>query len=310
MILSPTNLTRDPAVITFGGEKFTSVGDIVVSPVIERFAINSSIYGMIDNTRMVNRKFTITFTPVGQFEALDVLFDALSKTVGESLIGATSTPLVINTQGGKKWTFINAAVTKMPTINLGTKRTLFGPVEITAILGIGLTSAAQASYYTVGDESFPADAGFDPTLIYTQAYAAEFAASGTLAAMYAREGWTITPTVKVLEEVVDGVGTIDLKVADATVMARGMPAGPAASELWALMHLGTELGASRHASARALNFSATGVYIRLEKALLQDGPVNFGQGNQVGEFTWEATRQFSGGVMTDLLTIGSANPDL
>lgn len=307
MILSPITLLREPGLITFKDSSFTSQGDIVVTPVIDRFAVQSSLRGTIDKTRRIDTMFTITFTPVGQFENLAVLLDGLSKAPGASLIGSASTPFVINTLGGTKWTFKNAAITKPPPFFLSAKRTMFGQVQLTAILGQGLDSNTQASYFTVGSESYPGDTGFDPSKIYTRPYSAAYADSGNLAAFAARDGWTITPEIMTQLEGADGVGTIDIKVTDSMVKASCAPVGPTAEELWGLMGLGAEMGASR--TGRALNITSTGVYVRLYNALLQDGPLNFGQSQQIGTMTWEAKREWVGGVMQPLLYVGAAEPE-
>jgi hypothetical protein len=305
-----TTVLRAPARLTYGGGTFQAKGDIVITPVIPRSSISTAMHGMLDSSRATDRMFRITFTPAGTFDNLSVLFAALTANLGTSLIGDTDKPLVINTRVGTlKLTFVNVAITKLPTLTLSTSETIFGEVECMAIIGKNLSPHLSSSYYVATTEAYPGDTGFDPDNILTLAYQTAWGGIAPWDSFETRGGWVITPNITVEPETANALGTFDYKLTDVEVTAVAQPLGVTHTDVLGKMGLSGHLGKSRLPDGDNLNISATGVYIRVNNALIDSGPTTFGTSPLVGEVTWKATRTFTDGVPDPLLIVATEDPD-
>lgn len=313
----PETLVSEPGKITYRGATFYSKGNIDVVYEPEFFTVDSSNFGVVDDSRKVDGVYRITFTPVGEFESTAVLlqsFLADGPLIGQSILGGADKPCVITTRSDNVWTFKNAGVTKSSPILLGVRQTLWGQVEITAIIKRGGDPALRASYYTLANTpgAYASDAAFDPTTIYTDAYVANYSASegDGLESFYSQDGWVITPNLSVSRRPADGFGTVDLQLDSISVSATCKPAGVVLDDLLALAHPDIAMGVSRLSEGRNLNIYSSNVYLRMYGATLRQGAGMFGRGLQNGSFTWSALRSVSSSEVLPLLYLGSANPDV
>lgn len=79
---NPALRIAGPAVITYKGATFASKGDIALNPSNETFDLEASPYGIIDS-RSSGKPVTLTFTPVGVWSALSVLWPAALQIIGQ-----------------------------------------------------------------------------------------------------------------------------------------------------------------------------------------------------------------------------------
>ena len=119
-------------------------GEIRASIEQEVVAVASGMYGRVTGVQggVVGK---ITLTPFDNWGALGLLFPPwLGVSVGASVgtlaigarpHGATDAACCIWTPDGRLYTFPRAAVTRHPDLHLGISSALFGPVEITALVG-------------------------------------------------------------------------------------------------------------------------------------------------------------------------------
>jgi hypothetical protein len=71
-----------PALVTYRGQTFYSQGDITLDPSIETFPIMVDRYQQVDE-RVKNQPIKLSFTPAGEWEALNVLFPYASTVLGD-----------------------------------------------------------------------------------------------------------------------------------------------------------------------------------------------------------------------------------
>lgn len=311
MSIDRASIIRGPAIVTFGGETFYSKGDITYGPTVGTFDVETDRFGVVD-TRHSDRRFEISFEPIGEWEALSVLFPYATTAYGASVYGASDSALVIHTLAGTKYTFHNAAVTSMPGIRAGVSQTLLGEVTFTALLKNSTDPTNAAAYYTVASEAYPGDTGFDACAIKTLAYASAWGITSPWDDFATEGGWEIGFDLSLRDEQVDGLGTVDMTFQNLKVNASCIPIGPTPEQVLTAMDLqgsGNALGSCRVTTGDDLNISATGVYVRLYNANLDDA--DLGQGTErkaVGQCSWLARRTVTAGSADPLFYVGTAAP--
>jgi hypothetical protein len=312
MTIDRTLVIREPALVVHNSVNFFSKGTITIQPMIQRFGIVTALHGTIDTTRMADIMFSIKFTPAGEWESLSTLFPHGALAMGTSIFNAgTDVPLYLITRSGLKILFHNVSITKMPPIRMSVKETLLGEVEFTALLKDETDSTDAAAYYTITTgETYPGDAAFAAANIKTLAYASAWGGSSPWSSFNTADGWTIEPEMTLEPVVCDGLGTVDMRLADLRVTAKATPLGPTLAQVLTKLHQTSGLGASLLGNAANLNISASGVYVRVYAALLADA----GRGafaaseNMVGECTWMGTRTITSGALDPLFYVGTASP--
>lgn len=163
-----STIIRGPAIVVLGGVTFRTKGDVVFTPEAKTFDVESSEMGVIDQ-RADQRMATVKFTPVGVLGASVVaaLWPHLAKLPGESLLGGEDTECTVQpVSGGIGVRFANAAVSKMPAIDISATKTVIGEVEIRGILKNNSAWAAD-SHWELATLAAPSLGTLDPATIPT-----------------------------------------------------------------------------------------------------------------------------------------------
>lgn len=227
------SIIRGPAIVTFNGQAYYTQGDIKVTRERTTFDIIPDFFGKIE-TRMAAMKVKLTFTPVGELGTDASLEDEIEKywphgpiTHGVTLIpwgyggSICNGPVTITTNRTAGVdpdpiiTYEKAAITKPPTLYLSTKKTFWGPMEITAIGNIAATSGLLDEAYIKTQETPAefADVSFNPDRVLTEVYSAAIGVrGGAYAAVGCRDGFEIEPQLEVDEVQDDNVGIADLRL--------------------------------------------------------------------------------------------------
>lgn len=218
-------------------------------------------------------------------------------------------PLVIHTFAGVKLTLHNAAVVEMPSILLGSTKTLIGQVTFEGFLRGGFDWATAASRYTIAAEALT-DETFDPADIITQPYTAVWGSSAPWSSFVTKDGFEISFNLGLEPVFTDAQGIVSRRLASLDCTCRATPLGITESQLLTKLLL-QDSGAirGRSLSGDNLNLSATGVYVRLYGAALMNGPQQFSaRADRIGQLEWKATRTFTGGAPNALFLVGTAAP--
>jgi hypothetical protein len=310
MTINRTSIISGPALISFGGQKFWSKGDVVMRVINSRFNIETAHFGKVDE-RQIDRRVEISFEPSGRFDAAlaAVLLPYGSTIVGASIFTGTDVPLTINGRDGRQIVVHAAAVTSMPSIRLAVDQTIWGSVTFTGICKNNTAASAAAAYYTESAVTYPGDADFDVADILTAPPVATWGASAPWSSFLSESGWTIDFDLQLAEQKVDGIGTVDMKFQSLAVTAKAIPVGPTAAELLTKLAPAVALGTSV-ASASDLVIGANGTgnaEVTLTNAALVDGGLAFGaQSKRLSECTWIATRTITAGVPDALFVVDAA----
>jgi len=308
MPVNVTNIIAGPALVKFDGATFYSKGDIKLTAEHETFDIEVDRFRKVDE-RAKNEMLKISFTPAGEWESLAVLFPYAGTLLGSTITEDPNLPLEIHTFAGKKLTFHNAAVTKMPNIKGSAIETLLGEVEFEAFLKNNTAWSAANSRFTIADAAL-VDATFDPAAILTQAYTVGWGAVSPWDAMSTKKGVDIDFNLALEPIETDADGIVSRRLSGLEVSVKAQPMGISEADMLnKLLFQGAGAVRGRSLSGDDLNVSATGVYIRVYGAALKGGPQSFSsKEDRIGELEWLATRTFAAGVPNPLFFVGTAAP--
>lgn len=305
MPLTRSSIVRGPAVVTFNGATLYSKGDISLELGVETFEVATALHGKVDE-RVVTRVARVRFTPDGQYESLGVVWPYGAMNLGDSVFGATDLPLVIKTKDGKTLTFAAAAVTRMPSLNLGATKTILGDIEFTCLGADNTAWTAANSLVTTATAAF-SDTTFDPASIVTQPYTGVWGVSAPWSSIATFDGWTVDFDLQMAPVTTDAEGIVDMTFQSLAVTAKCRPVGVTEANVIAALKLqdtGNARGRSLQTGSNDLVISNTGVTVTVKSAQLKAGPLLFGSGTpRVGELTWVATRKFTAGAASPLFTV-------
>jgi hypothetical protein len=315
MAFDRTTLIQEPGLVTFGSAYFYSVGPITVDLVEERNPIPSDAFGDLEQ-RVIDRRVEIKFTPIGELEALSVLFPHGSKTLGASLFPSSDAACVIDTPSGKRLTVHNAAITSQPTLICGHDKTLFGEVTITGLIRKDYEPNDAAAYFTYATgQTYPGDANISLAAIKTLGYKAAWGASSPWDEFFSQAGFTLTTDISTEAVMVDGHGTVDMRVSNLVATVAATPVGISVSDIItkrAFQGSGNQLGQSRVSGDDLIITNALGslsLHVQLYGAMILDTPLRFSNqqiGN--GEVVWQGTREFATGTPVALYYVGTSAP--
>jgi len=220
-------------------------------------------------------------------------------------------PLTIWTFAGVKLVLFNAAITKMPALNLSATKTIIGNVEFEAFLRNGVDWSNATARWQITNAALT-DTTFDPANILTQPYTAAWGVTAPWSSFQTREGWVVDFNLALEAVMTDALGTVSRRLQGIDVTAKATPAGIDESQLLAALLL-QDVGAKRGRSLSGANLLLSGAnanaYVQLYGAALKAAVQNFSAGQpRMGELTWFATRTFAAGVANPLFYVGSVTP--
>lgn len=308
MPINVTTIIAGPALVKFDGATFYSKGDIKLTTEHETFDVEVDRFRKVD-VRSKEETIKIAFTPAGEWESLAVLYPYAATLLGSTITSDPNKALDIHTFAGKKLTFHNAALTKMPNIKGSAVETLLGEVEFEAFVKNNTAWSAANSRYTIATEAL-VDASFDPANILTQAYTVGWGAVAPWDAMSTKKGVDVDFSLALEPIETDADGIVSRRLSGLEVSVKCQPMGiTEADMLNKLLFQGAGAVRGRSLSGDDLNVSAAGVYVRVYGAALKGGPQSFSsKEDRIGELEWMATRTFVAGAPNPLFFVGTEAP--
>jgi len=301
------NHIKGPAIVVFNGHSWYTENDITVKPVIESWSVNTSIFGKVDE-RLKSKAFEISFTPVGACVAayLTKSFPYTVDMVGDSIYGAADVPLVIWTCAGIKHTYSRAAITKMPSIHLGTQKSAFGAMSFRCLLATSTEFTAAGAFNTLSTVVL-ADATFDETKLTTPNYFAAFGES-PYDVIDSVDGFDIDLGIELNDTKVDRYGLVDQRLKGLTVSAKFQPAGLTEAQYLALIgDLTTAIkpgeSLAKAGTSLVITGASGGLKVTLPKCGVKSGAWAFGDAERCGELEFTNRVGFTGGAATNPWTL-------
>lgn len=143
-----TTIVRGPCKIGYDGATFYSKGGVTLTQTNATFDKETDAYGPVGKSK-TDFQIVVEFEPVGEIEALTVLYALGNTAMGTDVYGATDKALTITAVDGT-YTILNAAITQIPSIRATAGNTAFGSVQFTGLLKIGGDPALLEDYLTIG----------------------------------------------------------------------------------------------------------------------------------------------------------------
>ncbi len=311
MQFNPVNFIAGPAIITFDGQSFFSKGDIVVKNTREIFDVNSSMHGLIDK-REKSISAEVSFTPVGEVEALTKYFPYTVAEIGKSIFPATDKPLVIQTLAGTKFTYARAALIKMPSLKLAATDTFFGDMTFLCLRKSDVDPATADAFLKV-EATALSDATFDQTKITSPGYIAAYGLT-PYNAIESHDGFAVEIGMDIIRDYVDRFGCVSARLKSLSASAKFTPSGMTEANFAALLALdGTSAIIPGQSVARAgTDLVITGgttplaISITIHKAGIVNAGLAFGEPQRLGELEFVSKRTWQTGVADPLYTFAVA----
>jgi hypothetical protein len=295
-----TTIVRGPCKVTYDSQTFYSKAGVVLTTTNSTFDKETDAYGIVSKSK-TDFTIVVEFEPVGEIEALAVLFPHGNTAMGASIYGNTDKSLVI-VSADKTYTILNAQITQMPTISCSATKTAFGSVQFTGLLKKdGDPQNIEDYYTTAGGDSI--GTGFNPSLIYTAPYTATL---GALDPFMSAEGFEISFDLSLNPVLVDGIGTVDMSMGNLGCNISCIPTGidqldfdTFFDNLSAGEDLTTSLLEIKTTTVGGLDFDAAAVQVtELQR--------NFSASdNRLGTLTMSAKRTFNTGAPVALFTVAA-----
>ena len=305
MAIDTGTIIGGPALVFYRGGLFYSQGDIVWTNTKATFPIKTDVFQNVDD-RLMNEQIKLTFTPVGEWEELAVLWPYATTKLG-SIVNDNS-DLIIFTTAGKRLTFHNAIVAKMPDIHLSAVKTLIGQVEIDCYLKNNTAPDDADARWSIADDLLN-DTTFNPDNVFTQPYKASWGAA-PWDDFETKEGFVVNfaETWEVVHT--DSLGNVATRLSGLGVTVKAQPLGISEEQmLEKLLLQGTGAVRGRSLSGDDLIIQGTSVYVRINKASLRNSVQHFAANlERIGELTWSANRKFVSGVAQPLFFVGTTAP--
>ena len=291
-----TTIVRGPAKVTYNSETFYSKGGIELTMTTSTFDKDSDAYGIITKSKN-DFQVSVTFEPVGEIEALAILFPYASTTIGSGIFGSTDTPLQI-TAADATYTINNAAITQMPSIRCTANNTAFGPVTFVGLLDLGGNPNLLSDFYSVGAGG-SIGTSFDPAGIITAPYTATLGSTQ----FNAEAGFDISFDLGLTPIVIDGIGTVDMSLQSLGCNITCIPVGVPENSFdafFSLLDSGEDLAATAldisTTTTGGLNFDSTVQVTEIQKRF---SPTE----NRLGQLSMSSTRTFTAGNPNALFTV-------
>lgn len=297
-----TTIVRGPCKVTYDSQTFYSKAGVVLTTTNSTFDKETDAYGVVSKSK-TDFTIVVEFEPVGEIEALAVLFPHGNTAMGASIYGATDKNLVI-VSADKKYTILNAQITQMPTISCSATKTAFGSVQFTGLLKKdGDPQNIEDYYTTAAGESI--GTAFNPSLIYTAPYTATL---GALDPFMSAEGFEISFDLSLNPVLVDGIGTVDMSMGNLGCNITCIPTGIDQLDFDTFfdnLSAGEDLAVSlleiKTTTVGGLDFDCAAVQVtELQR--------NFSASdNRLGTLTMSAKRTFNAGASVTLFQIGAVS---
>lgn len=237
MAVARSALAGAPGKLFFGAGTFWS-GDsnITLNAKVVTKDIVSSMFGRL-SACVIDGEIKLSMTPLGLWASMAVLFPTYctSPTQGARIFGDTDVPAKAWLTGGNLYTLTAAAITKPPTLKLGPDVELFGDLEITGLIGSGITPETASSMIAITTAQADPGAAFAMTNYIKGDWTGVWGARTGFTAIVPQDFWEVECQLK-LDPVKIGGRTLDMKVTGVQWMAKCKPVGPTMDQIL------TELG--------------------------------------------------------------------
>lgn len=269
----------------------------------------SSFYGRVTKTR-APRVIRVSLPVFSLWESLGVLFPppVLDPVIGSRVFTGADVPLVLHARNGDRLTLHNARITGLSNLRLAANQPVFsGVAEFTGLIKNNARPVDAAAYYTYDNAAYT-EAGFGLTNFIARAWTGAWGARTGFGNIQTQDGWDVAWELGMEEDVVDGLGVVDMFISNFGARASCIPVGPTMAQIESnLFFQGTPqaaIGAGAHESVDHLTLtSGTSSVVLRSAALVETGLAFAPARKRITETVWETMRGFTTGIPQAIATI-------
>jgi hypothetical protein len=313
--MNRTTIVRGgPARAVFGTTKMWTSDDIIIDLAPTLQDVTASLYGPVDKVK-TDLVVRIPLRLWGAWKDLAVLFPSVlvAPVRGASVFGSTDVALTLYATNGDQLVFHNAAITKLANLYLGADENMFAAeVEFTALLAKDAVPGADASYFSLSNATYTAEAFAKTHFTRVRHTAAWNTAANNLDAFESLTGFRVNWNIGLQPVVADGLGTIDMIVDTFEAECICQPVGETMADVL------TQLQANRTANgvltaalgcADLVISGGSGLSsVTLKKAYIASTKANFSAMTpRVGETTFKTILGITTGVPDALAVLATSN---
>lgn len=297
--------------VTYNGATLWTRADVMIPLAQSLQAQISSMYGRVTHTRQ-GRKIEFELPLYGFWDNLAVIFPnyLLNFIYGARIYGTVDVPLTLLARNGDKIVINNVQLVGISNLKLAANQQIFsGNFKFVGLISNNAAPTSSTAYYTRSTGNSYNDSGFpqaDPMfLTWTGAWGA---LSG-FTTIYTEAGWEVAWEIATKDDLVDGIGPIDMFTENCWLTASCIPVGPTRAQLDAefdFQGANADVGADAAAGAVAsLVLSAAAHSLTIYNAMIQKtedvyAPFKKRQGQTI----WTpANRPFSAGAPTAIAAV-------
>jgi len=296
-----TTIVRGPCKIAYDGATFYSKGGVTLTVNQSSFDKQSDAYGLIGRGK-TDMSVVVEFEPVGEIESLTVLFPYGATTIGAGIYGSTDKNLVIVATDAT-YTVFNAQITQMPSIRCTATNTAFGSVQFTGLFSNNGGNAGNIGDYLSVGAGGSIGTAFNPALVIAGPYTGAYTDVGTF---FSEAGFDVSFDLSLTPIIVDGVGTVDMALANVGVSASFIPVGISPDE-WDDFALNSAIGSElQNESFQVVTESIGGLNLNMAAVQIIDVQRRFSPTeNRAGTVNLVAKRTFTSGAPNALFTVAA-----
>lgn len=313
--------------IAYNGATLWTRGDVMIPLKHNLIEQTSSMYGRQTKTRG-GRKIEINLPIYGFWNNLSVLFPSyiLGFNPGARIFGSTDVPMVLTAKNGDAIHLSNVQLTKLANLKLKANEQIFSAdATFTALVGNNKTvvtagaavsgntnwtsylATPTAPFYCVGTGVTYAEGDFPQANFKSLAWTGAWGSRTGFTNILTQDGWDISWEVKTTDDIVDGIGPVDMFIDQFWASAACIPVGPTLAQLEAGVDFqGTNaaVGADVAADSDSLVLTDGSATITLTKAaMIETGLVFAPAKKRIGKTVWEATQGFTTGAPNPMAVV-------
>jgi len=322
--ISRANLPGSGApLITYNGITIWTRSDVVVPLKHTLKEQVSSMYGRVTKTRE-GRKIEIKIPIYGFWNAtvLPVLFPSaiLNFVRGARMFGTTDLPMTMIAKNGDGIYLTNVQLTGLANLKLKANEQIFAAdATFTALIGnnkVPTTAQAVIStfppgttppYYAIGSGLTYAEGNFPQTGFKSLAWTGAWNARTGFTNIMTQDGWDIAWEVKTTDDLVDGIGPVDMFIDQFWCSASAITVGPTTTNIDGNLDFqGTNAGVGADIAGDSDNLVLTDgtSTITITKAAMTESGIVFAPGKKrIAKTVWEGTLTFTTGAPNQMVTV-------
>lgn len=220
--------------ITYNLVKLWTRNDVIIPLTQQLQEQVSSMYGRVTKTRQ-GRKIEISIPIYGFWTNLPTLFPdyLMNPVIGARIFGTTDTPMTLLARNRDKIVINNVQLTGLANLKLAANQQVFSAdAKFTALIANLADPTTANSFYTIttGGQAY-AEGDFPQPAFKSKTWTGAWGSRTGFTSILTQAGWDVNWEIKTTDDLVDGIGAVDMFVDLVWAKASCIPVGPTLAQM-------------------------------------------------------------------------------